>query len=194
MKKHIARSKKPNNDNATMFLERGINLDNRVIHLSGEIDSDVVTEIIKGMQLLIEKNKEPISLFINTFGGCPYSSFALYDFIKSLEDIIVKTYNIGCCMSGGTIIFLAGDERYMFPNAVFMFHTVSSTSEGKLHELVDESDECKKIFKQMIDVYSKNGKLTTKDWTRRLKYHNIYMRAKEAKELGIVTDVVKYEE
>jgi len=182
-------AKKASLDNTQIFLERDIDLDNRIIHLSGEIDAYTISDIIKGIQLMVLKNKEPISIFINTFGGCPYSSFALYDFISHL-DITVKTYNIGCCMSGGTIIFLAGDERYMFSNAVFMFHTVSSTSEGKLHELVDESSECQRIFQQMINIYSAHGKLTTKEWTKRLKYHNIYMRKEEALALEIITGVI----
>lgn len=185
-------AKKADHENIRIFLEKGIDIEGRIIHLCSDIDSLVIGEIIRGIQVMITKNKEPISIFINTFGGCPYSSFALYDFIRSLEEIIFKTYNIGSCMSGGTVIFMAGDERYMYPNAVFMFHTVSSFSEGLLHQLIDESDECKRLYKQMCYLYGSHGKLTAKEWTSKLRYHNVYIRADDARELEIINDVIKY--
>lgn len=177
-------------DNFHMFFEKGINIENRTIHLFEEINADIASEIIRGMQLMASKNQDPISVFLNTFGGCPYSSFALYDFIRNLEDIIVKTYNIGCCMSGGTIIFLAGDEKYMFSNSVFMFHSVSSFSEGKQFEMQDESDECKKIFKQMCQIYAQHGTLTAKQWASRCKFRNVYFRVEEAVRYNLVTKVI----
>lgn len=178
-------------DNANVFLEKGIDIENRVIHLFGEIEAGTIGEVIRGIQLMAIKSKEPINIYINTFGGCPYSSFALYDFMRGLHEIVFRTFNIGCAMSGGTIIFLAGDERYAYKNSVYMFHTVSSIAEGKLHELIDESAECQRIFQQMIDIYSTHSQLATKDWKRRLKYHNIYMRAEEALKVGLIQGVIE---
>ena len=177
-------------DNFHMFFEKVINIENRTIHLFEEINADVTSEIMRGMQLMVSKNLEPISLYLNTFGGCPYSSFALYDFIKSLEDVLVKTFVTGCAMSGGSIIFLAGDERYMYENSVLMLHTVSSFSEGKQFEMQDESDECKQIFKQMCIIYGNHSNLSAKSWSNKVKYRNIYIRATEAVRLNLVTRVI----
>ena len=178
-------------DNTTVFIDDSININDRIIHLFGSVDDEMASNVIKGIQLMVTKDSsKPISIYINSFGGCPYAAFGIYDYIRSIH-IVVKTYVTGCAMSGGSIIFMAGDERYMFPNAVLMLHSVSSIAEGKVFlDLIDETEECKRIHKQMCEVYAEGSNKTVKQWHKLIEYKDRYYRIEEALKIGLTTHEV----
>lgn len=182
-------------DNTQLFIDDGINVDLRIIHLFDDIDSDSVGKVIKGLQLIMAKNSElPIDIYINTFGGDPYSGLALYSYIRSLGTIVIRLHALGAVMSAGSIIFMAGDERYIYSNSVLMLHSVSSFAEGKVHlALEDEAEECKRLHKQMCEIYAAHSKQDFNYWNKRIKYKDIYIRPEEAVTLGLVDKIVKEE-
>lgn len=183
---------KLNSDNADKFIDHGIDVENRVIHLFDDIDAETTGRVIKGIQLMMTKNKDKdINIYINSFGGCPYSAIGLYNFIRTLKTCHINTYNIGCAISGGSLVFMAGDKRYMYEDTVFMLHSVSSGAEGKVYlDLVDEAEECKRIHRSLCKIYAKNTNKSEKQWHNLLKYENKWYRAAEALEIGIVHKVI----
>lgn len=185
-------NKKLSSDNTDNFIGHGIDIENRVIHLTDDIDAQTSGRVIKGLQLMMVKNKEKdIDIYINSFGGCPYSSIGLYNFIRTLKTCDVNTYNIGCAMSGGSIIFMAGDNRYMYEDTVFMIHSVSSGAEGKVYlDLVEEADECKRIHADLCKIYARHTNKSEKQWHRLIEHKNRYYRAEKAIEMGIVHKVI----
>ena len=86
---------------------------------------------------------------------------------------------------------MAGDRRFMYPNAVFMFHTVSSIAEGKAFEIKTESDECERIFDQLCQIYADSSTKTKRQWKQILKHMDRYYRKDVALELKIVEKVVE---
>ena len=185
-------TKKFNKDNADKYLEYGIDVDNRIVNLTHDIDSETVSICMSGILLMLAKNKtEDIHIYINSFGGCAYTSIGFYNFLRTLKSTNIKTYNIGCAMSGGSIIFLAGDERFMYEDTVFMFHSVSSGAEGKVHlDLVDEAEECKRIHNQLCEIYAKHTNKSKKQWDNLIKYKDRFYRRDEALKFGIVHKII----
>lgn len=185
-------NKKLNTDNTDKFLEHGIDVENRVIHLFHDIDSETTGMVIKGLQLMMVKSKEKdINIYINSFGGCAYSAIGLYNFIRTLKNCNVNTYNVGCAMSGGSIVFMAGDNRYMLEDVTFMFHSVSSQAEGKVFlDLIEEVEECKKIHSDICKIYARHTNKTYKQWDSLLKYKNRYYRKDECLKFGIVHKII----
>lgn len=186
------RVKRLNTDNTTVFLDEGVSIDNRIIHLFEEITPSSVSRVIRGIQLMITKNEElPIEIYINSEGGDPYSSFALYSFIRSLS-LTVKIFVAGCAMSGASIILMAGDERYMYEESVLMLHSVSSSASGKVHlNLADETAECKRIHIQLCDIYAGHSNLKSKEWDKKIKHNDVYFRPEEALEIGLIDKIIK---
>lgn len=186
--------KRLNIDNTTTFIDDGINVDNRIIHLFDDIDAASVGKVVKGIQLMLVKNAElPIEIYINSFGGDPYSSFGLYSFIRSLK-VTVKMFVTGAAMSGASIILMAADERYMYEESVLMLHSVSSGAEGKVYlDLVDEVEECKKIHKQLCDIYASRSHIKFTEWNKKIKHNDLYIRADEALEMGLIDKIIKEE-
>lgn len=185
-------NKKFNKDNAEKYLEYGIDIDNRIVNITHEIDQESVAICMSGILLMIAKNKtEDIHIYINSFGGCVYTGMGFYNFLRTLQSVKIKTYNVGCAMSAGSLIFMAGDERFMYEDTVFMFHSVSSGAEGKVHlDLVDEAEECKRIHKQLCDIYAKHTNKSSKQWNNLIKYKDIYYRKEDALKIGIVDKII----
>jgi ATP-dependent Clp protease protease subunit len=182
---------KASSDNIARFLDHGIDIEGRTIHLFKEIELDSSSMVIMGIQIMVRKNKtKPIHIFINTEGGCFYSSIAIYDFIVSCTETPIYTYNMGQCMSAGATIFMAGDKRFMYKNSVFMLHSVSTVADGKAFHIKGESEECEKIFDQMCQIYSDASNMTKKQWKQTLKYVDKYYRSEAALELKIVEKVI----
>ncbi len=181
-----------NNEDTEDFLIRGIDILRRRVMLDTEIDFELVGLVIRGIQLMLDRSESaPIHVYISTFGGCPYASFGLYDFIKSLDNTTVYTYAMGGVMSGGTIIFSAGDHRIIYPNVVIMLHSVSSAAEGKVYpNLVNETEECKTIHMEMMKIYASVTNLSKKQWHNKLKYEDIYLRRDKIMELGFADAVI----
>lgn len=175
-------------DNTSVFIDNDINVNDRIIHLFDEIDNYSASNVIKGIQLMLKRNdEEPIEIYINSFGGCPYSAFSIHDFISKCP-VTVKTFVTGCAMSGGSIVFMAGDERYMYENSVLMLHSVSSLAEGKVFlDMEDEYEECKKIHEQLCEIYANNSTKSKKQWSNLLKYKDKYYRKQESLKLGLIT-------
>jgi len=186
--------KKDITDASAIFIASGIDVKNRVINLFDDIDSDTVGVVIKGLQLMILSNKKPITININSFGGGTYDAFGLYDYMRSLP-CLIKTVNMGACMSAGLIIFLGGDERAMYENTVFMAHSVSSFAEGKINlDLKSEKEECDRLHEQMCKILASNTTKTKKWWAKTIEFQDIYYRKKEALEMGFVHSIVKKKE
>jgi ATP-dependent Clp protease protease subunit len=173
------------------FLETGIDIENRKIHLFGEIEEQAASTVIKGIQLMMAKDiDKTIDIYINTVGGCYYSSVATYDFIRACPTPI-RTYAMGQCMSGGTLIFLAGSEKYMYENSVLMFHSVAAMAEGKVFSsLIPETNECLRIFKDMNTIYARHSNRSIREWNKLLKHDDVYIRTDDAKEYQLITAVI----
>lgn len=192
MSKRRANGVRSHGDNIDNFIDDDINVDDRIIHLFESISNVSSSKVIKGIQLMLAKGKDkPIDIYINSFGGCPYSSMAIYDFIRACKETTIRTYAIGCAMSGGSIVFMAGDERYMYKNSVLMLHTVASIAEGKIFDMDIETEECKRIFKQMCDLYAEGTNKSTKQWANLLKYEDRYYRPVKALELGFIDKIIE---
>lgn len=152
----------------------------RKILLSGSIESSTVSEVInkineinyedkKNLMYYKNYNIEPIEIFINSVGGDCYSCFALVDVIKQSKTP-VHTISIGCSMSAGLSIYLAGHKRYIGEYSVLMFHDVTSFIIDKtpgIKEGLDEAVRLQNNICKLITTRSKVSQSTLDDYINR---------------------------
>lgn len=101
-------------------------LEDRIIFLSGAIDSDTANSIIAQMIYLEAKDpSKDICLYINSPGGSVSDGLAIYDTMNYIK-CDVNTICIGNAMSMGALLLSAGTKgkRYALPNADIMIHQV----------------------------------------------------------------------
>src|SRR4051794_16495864 len=98
--------------------------ENRVVQISGQVDSRLAHRVNKVLLAMESSNPEaPIFLFINSPGGEVTSGFSIYDTAKFIKPEIY-TVVTGLAASMGSLIALCAEKknRVAFPNAKFLIH------------------------------------------------------------------------
>ena len=162
------------------------NLDNRVIHLVGEVTDELAASIVAQMLHLASMGDEDISLYINSPGGSVSAGMAIYDTMQYIKPE-VATVCIGRAASMGAVILSGGakGKRAILPHGEVMIHQPSGGMEGQASELLIAADHIKETKQMLNTILAKNcdkayGKVA-KDTER-----DYWLRAKEAVEYGVV--------
>jgi ATP-dependent Clp protease protease subunit len=166
-------------------------LKDRIIFLGTAIDDGVANSIIAQLLFLqMEDGKKDINIYINSPGGSVSAGLAIYDTMQFLT-CDVNTYCIGMAASMGAVLLAAGTKgkRYALPNSDIMIHQVSGGAQGTASD-VERTVEFmfklkKRLIKILADTTGKSEEQVKNDSDR-----DYYMTAIEAKEYGLVDEVV----
>jgi ATP-dependent Clp protease protease subunit len=164
-------------------------LDHSVYYLTGEINEESITPVIRWIMYenLETKDHKTLTLYINSTGGELYQAFALIDIIKQSRHA-VSTVAVGACMSAAFLIFASGSKgwRVASKNTSFMSHQFSESMSDKYHDLkatMKENDICNQ---RMIDILKEaTGLPQGKVRLKLLPASDVYLTSEEAIELGI---------
>ncbi len=97
-----------------------IDLHNRRIYLSDDIDEKTTDLMIKALHHLDTKDGD-IEFWINSGGGSVYHMYAIYDAIKACKNKVI-CIGTGHVCSAATLLLVAGDESYATRHTMFMAH------------------------------------------------------------------------
>ncbi len=167
-------------------------LENRIVFMIGEISYRVATEVI--MKLLYLDNLKrgvEISLYINSPGGSVDDTMAIYDTMRFIGSP-VATYCIGRAQSGAAIILAAGakGKRHALPHAKVMLHQPWGGVTGQAADIKIQAEEilkAKKMINEILAFHTGQPVEKIAQETERDKY----MTAQEAKEYGLIDDVLE---
>lgn len=111
-----------------------VDIKNRIIRLSEDIDSETFNLIDAGLTELESTSKETITLRISSYGGGVYEALAVIGRMEKSKCRIV-TEGYGPIMSAATAILASGKKRLMSRRAWFMHHESSYGVEGRHNEI-----------------------------------------------------------
>ena len=124
------------------------------------LDFEICDDVLSYHRMILRWNMEdkgvpkelrdPIWIYIQSPGGDLYAMWSLVDAIL-LSETPVYTVNIGYCASAASLIYLAGEKRFMTPRAKLLIHEGSAALSGDATKLLDASDSYKKELKAMKD-------------------------------------------
>lgn len=162
------------------------NLDNRVIHLVGEITDEQAASVIAQMLHLASVGDGDISLYINSPGGSVSAGMAIYDTMQYIAPD-VATVCIGRAASMGAVILSGGakGKRAILPHGEVMIHQPSGGMEGQASELLIAAEHIKDT-KQMINTILSENCNKTYEMVAMDTERDCWLRANGAKEYGIV--------
>jgi len=170
-------------------------LENRIVFLIGEISYARAAEVIMKMLYLdnLKRNSE-ISLYINSPGGSVDDTMAIYDTMRFVRSP-VATYCIGRAQSGGAIILAAGTKgrRYALPHAKIMLHQPWGGVTGQASDIKIQAEEIIKSKKMINEILSHHTGLPV-DKIAAETERDRYMSADEAKEYGLLDEVLHEED
>lgn len=141
-----------------------------------------------------EEYTSSIKILLSTPGGCAHDFFAIYDAIKSVQDLIeIETIGLGRVMSAGVPILAAGTQgkRKIGKNCRIMIHPVNAASMGDIHDIENDTKEFKILQRSYIRCLVESSNLSEKDVKKILKKKvNTYFSAEEAIEMGIADTIL----
>lgn len=167
-------------------------LKERIIFLGSEITPDVANAIVAQL-LFLEKEDatSDIKMYIQSPGGSVYAGLSIVDTMKIIK-CDVATIAVGSSASMGTIILSSGTKgkRFALPNSTIHIHQPLGGAEGQASDIEITAQEILRLKDMLAQLLAKNTKQTKnkilKDFDR-----DFFMTAKDAKEYGIIDEVLK---
>lgn len=164
-------------------------LKERIIFLVGPVDDYSANIVVAQMLFLHYADKtKPIQLYINSPGGSVTAGLSVYDTMKFISNE-VHTLCLGQAASMGAFLLAAGDVRRSLPNSRIMIHQPSGGSQGMASDIEIQAREILRLKKILTQILADNCKqpydVVDKDSDR-----DRFMSAEEAKEYGLIDEVV----
>jgi ATP-dependent Clp protease protease subunit len=169
-------------------------LKDRIVFLGNTIDR-IVANVVIGQLLFLQtdKAKAQVDMYVNTPGGSVDAGLAVYDTMRFVR-CDIATYCVGLAASMGAVLLAAGTKgkRYALPNAKVLIHQPwasgigGSTSDIKIH--ADDMIKTRQRLNEILAFHTGQPlEKIEKDTDR-----DFIMDAREAKEYGIVDEVLEY--
>ncbi len=166
-------------------------LKERIIFVTGVIE-DHMASLVTAQLLYLEADnpKKEIAMYINSPGGIVTSGMAMYDTMQFIRPP-VSTLCTGQAASMGSLLLTAGekDMRFALPNARIMLHQPSGGFQGQASDIERHAEDIIKTKRRLNEIYVQHTgqNFETIETTLDRDY---FMNAEEAKEFGIVDDVI----
>ncbi|GAB6153158.1 ATP-dependent Clp endopeptidase proteolytic subunit ClpP [Desulfosporosinus burensis] len=170
-------------------------LKDRIIFLGGGIDDDVSNLVVAQMLFLeAEDPEKDINLYINSPGGSITAGMAIYDTMQYIRSD-VRTICIGMAASMGAFLLASGakGKRVALPNSEVLIHQPLIGGHG----LSGQATEIEIHARQLLRTKAKMNRILAERTGQPIEKiekdteRDYYMTAEEAKEYGVVDQVLE---
>ena len=163
----------------------------RIIFL-GDAVHEGIANIIQAQLLFLQSTdaKRDIQIYINSPGGSVYAGLGIYDTMQYIAPD-VATICTGMAASMAAVLLCAGAEgkRAALPHSRVMIHQPSGGAQGVASDMEINLREMLKLKKELYDIISKHSGQTY-DWVEKASDRDYWMIASEAKEYGMIDEVL----
>jgi ATP-dependent Clp protease protease subunit len=166
-------------------------LENRVIFLQGEIyDGNANELVMKLLYLQSENRRKDIHFYINSPGGSVTSTLAIYDTMQMISPP-VATYCVGLAASGGAVLLAGGapKKRFALKHSKVMIHQPHGGVGGQVSDIEIQANEIVRTRTALNEIMAQHTGKTAEEIAKACD-RDYYMSAAEAKEYGIVDDIL----
>ena len=166
-------------------------LKDRIVFVTGEIDDTMANLVIA--QLLFLESEDPdkdIHLYINSPGGSVSAGLAIYDTMQYIKPD-VSTICMGMAASMASVLLAAGapGKRFALPYSRVMIHQPLGGVQGLASEIEITAREILRIRDEMNGILASHTGQTKEKIAQDTDRDN-YMSSQEAKEYGLIDEVV----
>jgi len=167
-------------------------LKERVIFLVGQVEDYMANLIVAQLLFLESENPDKdINLYINSPGGSVTAGMAIYDTMQFIKPN-VNTVCIGQAASMGALLLTAGatGSRYALPHARIMIHQPLGGYQGQATDIDIHAKEILRIRDELNQIMAKHSGQDLEKVAEDTERDN-FMSAEEAKEYGLIDDVIE---
>ena len=164
----------------------------RVIFLGTEVN-DYTANVLQAQLLYLDANDpgKDINLYINSPGGSVYAGLGIYDTMQFVSSD-VATICTGMAASMAAVLLVAGAEgkRSALTHSRVMIHQPLGGVQGQASDIEIEAREIQKLKKELYTIIADHSHTDyEKVWND--SDRNYWMTAEEAKEYGMIDQVLK---
>jgi ATP-dependent Clp protease, protease subunit len=170
-------------------------LKDNIIFLGTPIDDQIANLIVA--QLLFLEAEDPekdINLYINSPGGSVTAGLAIYDTMQFIRPD-VTTICVGMCASMGALLLTAGakGKRFALPNSRILIHQPSGGMQGQATDVRIHAEELIRIRELTSQILAKHTGQDLETIERDVE-RDRYLSAQQAKEYGLIDEVIAHRE
>ncbi len=167
-------------------------ISDRILFLGMGID-DSIANLITAQLLFLESvdPKKDIIMYINSPGGSVYAGLGIYDTMQYVNPD-VATICTGLAASMGAVLLAAGADKKRggLPHSRVMIHQPMSGMQGQASDMEISLRQTLEVKKDLYEILAKHSgqkyEKIEKDSDR-----DYWMRAHEAKEYGLIDEVLE---
>ena len=167
-------------------------LDDRIIFLSDEVDSDICNVIKAQLMYLDMESDEDISIYIDSPGGSVYSGLGLLDVMDYVK-CDISTVNTGLAASMAAVILCSGTKgkRKALKRSRTMIHQ-PLTYGGWMQQASDVEIEAREMNHLKKELYEIISEKTGQNYDRVYKDgdRDYWMSSTDAKKYGMIDDII----
>lgn len=160
---------------------------NRIIFLTGSIDSEMADNFLSQFIYLEEESDEPVTIYINSPGGEVNAGLMIYDTIQGSR-LPINMVCTGMAASMAAILLAGGqkERRYILKHSKVMIHEplLSSGVGGSATSIKNISDSILETREIVNGILAEHTGKSMEEINEATHFDN-YMNAKEAIEFGI---------
>ncbi|WP_027444977.1 ATP-dependent Clp endopeptidase proteolytic subunit ClpP [Segatella baroniae] len=163
----------------------------RIIFLGTQID-DYTANTLQAQLLYLDSvdNTKDISIYINSPGGSVTAGLGIYDTMQFISSD-VSTICVGMAASMAAVLLVAGQEgkRQALTHSRVMIHQPLGGVQGQASDIEIEAREIQKFKKELYTIIADHSHTSfDKVWAD--SDRNYWMTAQEAKDYGMIDDVL----
>jgi ATP-dependent Clp protease protease subunit len=167
-------------------------LKERIIFIGAAIDDNIANLIIAQLLFLeADDPKKDIHLYVNSPGGIISSGLAIYDTMQYIKPDVTTTC-MGMAASLAAVLLCAGQngKRFCLPNARVLLHQPMGGVSGQTADIEIHAKEMVAVREKLNHIIHEHSgqplDRIMKDTDR-----NFWMSPQEAKEYGLIDEVIK---
>jgi ATP-dependent Clp protease protease subunit len=172
-------------------------LNERIVFLGTPVDDQIANLVVA--QLLHLESEDPdkdISIYINSPGGDVYAGLAIYDTMQFIRPQ-VQTICVGIAMSMGAVLLAGGakGKRLALPNAKILIHQIWTPygPGGQAADIERRARETINLKRRIEEILAEHTNQDV-DKVSHDTDRDYFMTAQEAKEYGIIDQVISSRE
>lgn len=180
-----------------VFIDTG----KRLFYIHDLVDEDSMSKVCYWLLYLLNEDQEkedkekdferqPIKIFINSYGGYVNDMWALVDIMLNSKTPI-HTYSTSHADSCGFLIFIAGTKRFITKHTKMCCHQFSSGARGTYQDIKEQVEDLDRLWRDFEEYICTQTKITRARLQEvREKKLDWYIYSEESIGLGVATDFV----
>jgi len=167
-------------------------LEDRIVFIGSPIGDGLANSVIAQLLYVQKADKtRDIHVYLNTPGGSVSAGLAIYDTLQYVS-CPVETVCVGMAASMGAVLLAAGTagKRFALPHARIMLHQPWGGVQGTAADVEIEAEEILEARSILTRILAKHTGRTVEQLDRETD-RNKYMSAHQAREYGVIDEVVE---